>query len=82
MDRAARILIIDDEMGMREGCRRALTPHGFEVTTAEHGVEIDCREPLPVQADGDLIKETPVTIRLVQGAVGVVVPQLPESADN
>jgi diacylglycerol kinase family enzyme len=51
-------------------------------TTAEHGVEIDCREPLPVQADGDLIKETPVTIRLVQGAVGVVVPQLPESADK
>jgi signal transduction histidine kinase len=39
MDRAARILIIDDEMGMREGCRRALTRHGFEVTTAENGVE-------------------------------------------
>ncbi|MBN1658472.1 MAG: response regulator [Anaerolineae bacterium] len=39
MDRAARILIIDDEMGMREGCRRALTRQGFEVTTAEHGVE-------------------------------------------
>jgi signal transduction histidine kinase len=24
---------------MREGCRRALTPKGFHVTTAEHGVE-------------------------------------------
>lgn len=39
MDKAARILIVDDEMGMREGCRRALTRHGFDVTTAEHGVE-------------------------------------------
>jgi diacylglycerol kinase family enzyme len=44
-------------------------------TTAEHSVEIDCRKPLPVQADGDLIKETPVTIRLARGAVGVVVPR-------
>jgi signal transduction histidine kinase len=35
----ANILVIDDEVGMREGCRRALTPHGFQVTTAEHGAE-------------------------------------------
>jgi signal transduction histidine kinase len=35
----AHILVIDDEVGMREGCRRALTPHGFGVVTAEHGVE-------------------------------------------
>jgi two-component system sensor histidine kinase/response regulator len=35
----AHILVIDDEIGMREGCRRALTPHGFHVSTAEHGVE-------------------------------------------
>lgn len=35
----AKILIIDDEVGMREGCRRALTPRGFFVETAEHGVE-------------------------------------------
>jgi signal transduction histidine kinase len=33
------ILVIDDEVGMREGCRRALTPQGFHVTTAEHGAE-------------------------------------------
>jgi signal transduction histidine kinase len=40
MDRTiANILVIDDEIGMREGCRRALTPHGFHVTVAEHGVE-------------------------------------------
>lgn len=35
----ASILVIDDEVGMREGCRRALTPHGFQVVTAEHGAE-------------------------------------------
>ena len=44
-------------------------------TTAERVIEIDCRKPIPVQADGDLIGETPVTIRLVRGAVGVVVPK-------
>lgn len=36
---AAYILVIDDEIGMREGCRRALVPKGFAVSTAEHGVE-------------------------------------------
>lgn len=44
-------------------------------TTAEREIEIDCRKPIPVQADGDLIGETPVTIRLVRAAVGVVVPR-------
>lgn len=51
-------------------------------TTAEHSVEIDCREPLPVQADGDLIRETPITIRLIRGAVGVVVPRTRGSDDD
>jgi two-component system sensor histidine kinase/response regulator len=35
----ANILVIDDEVGMREGCRRALIPHGYQVSVAEHGVE-------------------------------------------
>ncbi len=30
----ASILVIDDEAGMREGCRRALTPAGYKVATA------------------------------------------------
>jgi signal transduction histidine kinase len=34
-----RILVIDDEMGIREGCRRALRPQGFTVETAEDGDE-------------------------------------------
>jgi two-component system sensor histidine kinase/response regulator len=29
-----RILVVDDEMGMREGCRRALTPAGYKVDLA------------------------------------------------
>jgi signal transduction histidine kinase len=33
------ILVIDDEVGMREGCRRALTSYGYRVNVAEHGVE-------------------------------------------
>jgi len=33
------ILIIDDEVGMREGCRRALIRQGFKVSTAEQGAE-------------------------------------------
>jgi len=35
----ANILVIDDEIGMREGCKRALTPYGFQVSVAEHGAE-------------------------------------------
>jgi two-component system, sensor histidine kinase and response regulator len=35
----ANILVVDDEIGMRQGCRRALTSQGFHVSTAEHGVE-------------------------------------------
>ena len=33
------ILVVDDEVGMREGCRRALASQGFQVSTAENGAE-------------------------------------------
>jgi len=36
MNKRVRILVVDDELGIREGCRRALTPHGFEVEVAEN----------------------------------------------
>jgi two-component system, sensor histidine kinase and response regulator len=32
-----RVLVVDDELGIREGCRRALTAKGFEVEVAENG---------------------------------------------
>jgi len=36
---AGRILVIDDELGLREGCRRALRRHGYEVEVAATGRE-------------------------------------------
>lgn len=32
------ILVLDDELGIREGCRKILTAEGYDVTTAEDGV--------------------------------------------
>jgi len=32
-----RVLVIDDEKGMRQGCRRILEPEGYTVETAENG---------------------------------------------
>jgi signal transduction histidine kinase len=32
-----RVLVVDDELGIREGCRRALTAQKFEVELAENG---------------------------------------------
>jgi len=34
-----RILVVDDERGMREGCRRILAPEGHQVTLAESAEE-------------------------------------------
>ncbi|UCH33401.1 MAG: response regulator [Armatimonadota bacterium] len=34
---SARILVVDDEQGIREGCRRVLTAEGHEVDTADDG---------------------------------------------
>ncbi len=33
-----RVLVVDDELGMREGCRRILVREGYEVETAEDGI--------------------------------------------
>ncbi|MFB3880466.1 MAG: response regulator [Armatimonadota bacterium] len=38
-ERAGRILVVDDEPGMREGCRRILSSEGHRVTTAASGEE-------------------------------------------
>lgn len=37
MNAPVRILVVDDEIGIREGCRRVLAPRGFEVDVAENG---------------------------------------------
>ncbi|MBP7127161.1 response regulator [Myxococcota bacterium] len=36
-ERPSRILVVDDEVGMRDGCRRILASEGYEVETAEDG---------------------------------------------
>lgn len=36
-DKLVRVLVVDDEYGMREGCRRILEPEGYAVETAEDG---------------------------------------------
>ncbi|MBN1483252.1 MAG: diacylglycerol kinase family lipid kinase [Chloroflexia bacterium] len=43
--------------------------------SARQHVRIDCRRPLPVQADGDVIGRTPIEIELRPRAVQVVVPE-------
>ena len=37
-DEAFRILVVDDELGMREGCRKVLVSEGYEVQTAQDGL--------------------------------------------
>jgi signal transduction histidine kinase len=39
MDSQGHILVIDDELGIREGCRRVLEPAGYTVETATTGQE-------------------------------------------
>jgi diacylglycerol kinase family enzyme len=39
-----------------------------------HAVAISSRRPLPVQGDGEILGETPVTVEVVPGAVAVIVP--------
>ncbi|MBN2059660.1 MAG: response regulator [Deltaproteobacteria bacterium] len=37
MDKKIRVLVVDDEKVVREGCNRVLTPRGYEVLMAENG---------------------------------------------
>lgn len=37
MERQARVLVVDDEKGIREGCRRVLQAEGFRVAVATNG---------------------------------------------
>jgi len=38
-------------------------------------ITIHCEERLPLQADGDIIGETPITVRVVPSAATFVVPR-------
>jgi diacylglycerol kinase (ATP) len=43
---------------------------------ARHSVAISADQPLPIQADGEIIGETPVHVRVIPQAVRVIVPAL------
>jgi len=47
----ATILLVDDELGMREGCRRVLEPAGYDVTTAS---DLSTAQNLMQAADYDI----------------------------
>lgn len=42
--------------------------------SAEHSITIDANQPLPVQGDGEMIGQTSVEVRVVPGALRVVMP--------
>jgi YegS/Rv2252/BmrU family lipid kinase len=48
--------------------------HEIRYMTAERSVTINSDQALPVQADGELIGDTPVQVQLVPNAVRVIVP--------
>ncbi len=47
---------------------------GVKYLSAARNVTIETRRPMPVQADGEIVGKTPVTIKVIPGAVRVVVP--------
>ncbi len=61
--------------------RERRQPH-VDCRNAEKRVLIETRDPLPLQADGDVIGETPVEIHLVPGAVRVIVPPELDETDG
>ena len=51
MNETIKVLVIDDEKAIRDGCQRVLTGKGYEVITAENGqiaLDILAKEPLDI----------------------------------
>jgi diacylglycerol kinase family enzyme len=46
----------------------------LQYLTAERTVAVHADRPLPVQGDGEIIGQTPIEVRVVPGALRVVVP--------
>lgn len=61
---------------------RRRTRRHIQILDVHDEVTITCRESLDVQADGDLIGCTPVTARVVPGAVELIVPRAQQSVGN
>ncbi len=54
--------------------RRRLADRRLLYMHARHSISVASNHPLPVQADGDVIGNTPVEIRVVPRAVRIIVP--------
>jgi YegS/Rv2252/BmrU family lipid kinase len=52
---------------------KVTNPH-FRIMTAHQQIRVESLLPLTVQGDGDVIGETPVELRVLPGAVQVIVP--------
>ncbi|GAC1448489.1 MAG: diacylglycerol kinase family lipid kinase [Isosphaeraceae bacterium] len=50
--------------------------------SASREVAIDSSRPFPVQADGEIIGETPVTVRVIPSALRVIVPRPPAASGS
>ena len=50
-------------------------PPKVRYLSAERTVAVSSDKPLPVQADGEIIGETPLKVDVVPGAVHIVVPR-------
>ena len=49
---------------------------GVEYHERVRDIVIDSREPVPWQADGDYMGETPLTVRVLPGALSLLVPEV------
>ena len=76
MEQRDRILVIDDEAGIRSGCQRALTPHGYQVEVAATGQEGLAK----VQEDGFALVLLDVMMPDVSG-IGLLEPILAHDPD-
>ena len=70
------ILVIDDEAGIRSGCQRALTPHGYQVEVAATGQEGLAK----IQEDGFALVLLDVMMPDVSG-IGLLEPILAHDPD-
>ncbi|MFO0956294.1 MAG: hypothetical protein U0800_02375 [Isosphaeraceae bacterium] len=51
--------------------------HRIRYIPIRHSARIRARKPMPIQADGEIVGETPLNVEVVPGAIRVVVPESP-----
>ena len=71
----ARTLMDYLKVGVNMVLRRSRKSRALRSFQARRQISVECEDTLPVQADGDLIGKTPITIQLVPNSVQVVVSE-------